>query len=74
MDFIKGILQNAPAIGGLFKGKDGGAATSEFTALAGLYAVVVTIECAGWIKVVTLGAATLGYAWLRTNAKKAEVA
>jgi type IV secretory pathway TrbD component len=68
MDFLKSI----PAIGGLLKGKDGGATTSEFSALAGLYAAVITLHCEDWIKAVVLGAATVAYAWLRTHAKAVE--
>lgn len=74
MDFVKGLLQGTPAIGGLFKGKDGGAATSEFTGLTALYGAVALIDCPGWIKVVVLGVVTLGYIWLRTNVKVKEAA
>ena len=74
MEWFTKLLQSTPAIGGLLKGKDGGATTSEFTALSGLYAVVLTIECPGWIKVVTLGVATVAYAWLRTHSKAQESA
>ena len=71
---IAGFLQKVPAIGGLFKGKDGGATSSEFTGLAGLYAAVSVIDCPGWIKVVTLGAATVVYGYLRMKIKTHEAA
>ena len=73
MDIGK-LLQGLPVVGGLIKGKDSGAATSEFTALAGLYAFLLTLDCPGWVKAATAGVATVAYAWLRTNAKKAEAA
>ena len=70
MDGILKFAQGLPAVGGLFKGKDGGAATSEFTALAGLYAFLLTLDCPGWVKAATAGVATVVYAYLRTKAKQ----
>lgn len=66
------LLKSIPAVGGLFKGKEAGATSSEFAALAGLYAAVLPMDMAPWIKAVVLGAGTAAYMAVRAYLKGKE--
>lgn len=67
MEFLKGL----PGLAGLFK--DGGARTSEFTALTGLYAAVLPLDIDPRLKAGLLTAGTVAYMATRAYLKAREV-
>lgn len=67
MDLSK--LAALPIFGALFKGRDGGLATSEFGVVAALTPTILAVDAPGWAKVFALAILGVGYAWSRGSAK-----